>query len=135
NLEELKSASIQRLVEIEDVGEIVAQSIVEFFANPKMQEEVNALLKYVKIAYPKKENKVGVFTGEKVVLTGTLSNFTRSKAGEIIESLGGEILSGISKKTTLVLVGEDAGSKLKKAQALNIKIIDEEQFIKMIGGN
>ncbi|MBR2070437.1 MAG: NAD-dependent DNA ligase LigA, partial [Clostridia bacterium] len=135
NLEELKNANVERLIEIEDVGEIVAESIVEFFANPKKQEEVNALLKYVKIEYPKKDNKVGVFTGEKVVLTGTLANFTRSKAGEIIESLGGEILSGISKKTTLVLVGEDAGSKLKKAQALNIKIIDEEQFIKMIGGN
>ncbi|MBR2496319.1 MAG: NAD-dependent DNA ligase LigA, partial [Clostridia bacterium] len=135
NLEELKNANVERLIEIEDVGEIVAESIVEFFANPKKQEEVNALLKYVKIEYPKKDNKVGVFTGEKVVLTGTLANFTRSKAGEIIESLGGEILSGISKKTTLVLVGEDAGSKLKKAQALNIKIIDEQQFIKMIGGN
>ncbi len=135
NLEELKNANVERLIEIEDVGQIVAESIVEFFANPKMQEEVSKLLKYVKIAYPKKETNGGVFTGEKVVLTGTLSNFTRSKAGEIIESLGGEILSGISKKTTLVLVGEDAGSKLKKAQALNIKIIDEEQFIKMIGGN
>jgi DNA ligase (NAD+) len=69
-----------------------------------------------------------VFSGEKVVLTGTLMEFKRDDAAKIIENLGGEIQSSVSKKTTLVIAGESAGSKLEKARALNIKIIDEETF-------
>ena len=74
----------------------------------------------------------GVFSGEKVVLTGTLSKYTRDQASKIIEDLGGEIMSSVSKNTTLVLAGENAGSKLDKANALNIKILSETEFDEMI---
>ena len=85
----------------------------------------------VNIKY-QKETVQGVFSNEKVVLTGTLTDFKRDEASKIIESLGGEILSSVSKSTTMVLAGENAGSKLDKAKALNIKIIDEETFKSLI---
>ena len=74
----------------------------------------------------------GAFSGEKVVLTGTLKDFKRDEAAEIIESLGGETAGSVSKNTTLVIAGENAGSKLDKAVALGIKIIDEETFKNLI---
>ena len=76
--------------------------------------------------------KEGVFSGETVVLTGTLADFKRSEAQVIIESLGGETAGSVSKSTTMVLAGENAGSKLEKAKELGIKIIDEETFKDMI---
>ena len=85
----------------------------------------------VNIKY-QKEKAQGVFSNEKVVLTGTLTDFKRDEASKIIESLGGEILSSVSKSTTLVLAGENAGSKLDKAKKLGIKIIDEETFKMLI---
>ncbi len=81
----------------------------------------------VEIVY-EKQDKEGVFAGEKVVLTGTLNDFKRDEAGKIIENLGGEVLSSVTKATTLVLVGENAGSKLDKAKKLGVKIIDEQTF-------
>ena len=81
----------------------------------------------VKPIYEQKKGS-GVFAGEKVVLTGTLSDYKRDDAAKIIESLGGEIMSSVSKNTTLVLAGDNAGSKLDKARALNIKIISEDEF-------
>ena len=74
----------------------------------------------------------GIFDGEKVVLTGTLQDFKRDDAMRIIEGFGGEIMSSVSKKTTLVIAGENAGSKLEKAKSLGIKIIDEETFKMLI---
>lgn len=78
------------------------------------------------------EQKTGVFSGEKVVLTGTLSDYKRDQAGKIIEELGGEVQSSVSKTTTLVLAGENAGSKIDKAKKLGIKIIDEQTFKMLI---
>ena len=74
----------------------------------------------------------GIFDGERFVLTGTLSKYKRDEAAKIIESLGGEIMSSVSKNTTVVLAGESAGSKLEKAKKLGVKIIDEETFISLI---
>lgn len=130
----LSLASKEELLSIEDVGEIVADCIVSYFNCEENVKDVEELFNLgVSIIYPKK-NIDGVFSGEKVVLTGTLSEFTRDEAGKIIESLGGEIQSSVSKKTTIVLAGENAGSKLDKAKALNIKIIDEEYFKSLING-
>ena len=78
-----------------------------------------------------KEIVGGIFSGEKVVLTGSLKNYKRSEAGKIIEENGGEIMSSVSKQTTLVIAGEEAGSKLTKANELGIKVIDEEIFIEI----
>ncbi|HBF86287.1 MAG TPA: DNA ligase, partial [Clostridiales bacterium] len=78
-----------------------------------------------------KEVKEGVFSGENVVFTGTLTEFKRGDAGKIVEDNGGTVQSSVSKSTTLVVAGEAAGSKLDKARALGIKIIDEEEFKKL----
>ena len=78
------------------------------------------------------KKKGGVFAGEKVVLTGTLSGYKRDEAAEIIEKMGGSVAGSVSKNTTMVLAGENAGGKLDKARALGIKIIDEETFKTLI---
>ena len=80
------------------------------------------------------QEKKGPFLGKKVVLTGSLSHYTRSEASKIIESLGGEVSSTVSKTVNLVVAGEDAGSKLQKAQRLGIEIIDEQQFDSIVKG-
>ena len=81
----------------------------------------------------KRSGEGGAFAGEKVVLTGTLSRFKRDEAAAIIERLGGKVVGSVSKNTTLVLAGEEAGSKLDKARALGIKVIDENTFTEMAG--
>ncbi len=129
---ELANAKIEDFILIEDIGEIIAENLEKFFLDEQNIKEINALFELgVKIKYQKKAFG-GIFSGEKVVLTGTLSEFKRDEASKIIENLGGEILSSVSKNTTLLLAGESAGSKLEKAKKLGIKIIDEEQFKSMI---
>ena len=131
-IEQLMLVSKEQLIEVEDVGEIVADCIVNYFSNQDNVYQIQKLLELgVNIAY-EKEKKQGVFSGEKVVLTGTLQDYKRDDAAKIIEELGGEILSSVSKKTTMVLAGESAGSKLDKARALGIKIIDEDVFKSLI---
>lgn len=124
----LAHADKEMLVKIDDVGEIVAESVVDYFADENNLKDINALFELgVTVNYEKKGTG-GKFSGERVVLTGSLQDFTRDEAGKIIEDEGGEVLSSVSKKTTLVLAGENAGSKLEKARALGVKIIDEETF-------
>ena len=133
SIDELINASRERLLEIDEVGEVIADCVVDYFSKPENVDEIRELISLgVNIKYPTKNEKSGVFSGEKVVLTGTLLNFKRDEAGKIIENLGGEIMSSVSKNTTLVLAGDNAGSKLDKAKALNIKIIDEQTFISLI---
>jgi len=135
NIENLKNATKESLMTTEDIGEIMADGIVEYFNNEDNQKEIDELLSLgVKIQHVSTRGE-GVFSGEKVVLTGTLSTIKRDDAGKIITSLGGEVVSSVSKNTTLVIAGESAGSKLDKARALNIKIIGEEEFLKMIEKN
>lgn len=132
-LERVQAATREELVEMENVGEITADSILAFFAS---EENLAELAKLQALGVQIKEDAPvqteGVFAGEKVVLTGTLSGFKRSEAQKIIESLGGECLGSVTAKTTLVLAGEEAGSKLDKAKKLGIKIIGEEEFLAMI---
>ncbi|MEG9429543.1 MAG: NAD-dependent DNA ligase LigA [Christensenellaceae bacterium] len=129
----LKSATIDDLLAVEDIGAVIAQCVYDYFRDEKNIEEINKLLALgVKISAPATQNKEGVFGGEKVVLTGTLSRYKRDEAAKIIEREGGEIMSGVSKKTTLVLAGENAGSKLDKARVFGIKIIDETEFENLI---
>lgn len=132
DIENLKNATKEELIQIDDVGEVIADGIYKFFSDPANVSEIEKL--YAAGVKPIYENSVGggVFSGEKVVLTGTLSEFKRDEAAAIIEKLGGEIMSGVSKNTTLVIAGESAGSKLDKAKALGIKIIDEEKFKSLI---
>ncbi len=126
--DDLKNADYDSLISLSDVGEIMADGIVKYFSDEENLREIDKLFELgVSIKYDTAE-KQGVFSGEKVVLTGTLSEFKRDQAGKIITELGGEIQSSVSKTTTMVLAGESAGSKLDKAKKLGIKIIDEETF-------
>ena len=132
-LNALLTASKESLLAIDDVGEIVADCVFKYFNDTEMVDEINRLLDLdVEIIYENSNFGQGVFSGEKVVLTGTLFEFKRDDAAKIIESLGGEVQTGVSKKTTMVIAGESAGSKLDKAKALGIKIIDEETFKSLI---
>ncbi|MDE7380232.1 MAG: NAD-dependent DNA ligase LigA, partial [Clostridia bacterium] len=129
----LRTATEEELIALDDVGEITARAIVGWFADPVNAEELDALLEHVKISVLKKGDSSGIFGGQSVVLTGSLTDFTRSQAQKLIEERGGVCQSSVTSKTTLVIAGEAAGSKLDKAQKLGIKIIDEQQFKQMLG--
>ena len=132
SIDEFSKATKERLLQIPEVGEIIASDIVDYFANPTNLAEINTLLSLGVTPKIEKKSQSGVFANEKVVLTGSLSDFTRSQASKLIEERGGEIMSSVSKATTLVLAGESAGSKLDKAKKLGVKIIDEDEFKRLI---
>ncbi len=132
SIDNLTSASIEELSLLQDVGEIIAKCIYSFFKEEQNIEEINKLFSLGVTPIFNSTKGDGVFSGEKVVLTGTLFDFKRDEAGKIIEKLGGTVVSSVSKNTTLVLAGENAGSKLDKARALNIKIISEDDFKRLI---
>ena len=133
SVESLKNADKESLLELENIGEITAEAILNWFRDEKNLEELNALLAAgVTPQTNKNVQKDGIFAGQSVVLTGTLQNFKRSEAQKFIEERGGECQSSVTSKTTLVIAGEAAGSKLEKAQKLGIKIIGEEEFSQML---
>ena len=119
---------------MDDVGEIVADSIVSFFADPANNRLVDALLAAgVAPKWEAKDTSDGPFAGMTVVVTGTLSSMGRSEAEAAIRDGGGKAAGSVSKKTSLVVAGENAGSKLAKAQALGVKVIGEADFLEMLG--
>ncbi len=132
SVEALRGATVEDLTALDDVGEITANAIVNWFKDEENAKEVDALLNKVRIRVKEKAVTSGIFAGQSVVLTGTLSTYKRSEAQKIIEDNGGECQSAVTSKTTLVIAGEAAGSKLAKAQKLGIKIIDEAEFKAMI---
>ncbi len=135
SMENLSSASAEELLALEDIGEITAEAIVNWFKDEKNVKEIDALFAVgVKPTTVEKPVISSIFAGQLVVLTGTLQNFKRSQAQKIIEENGGECQSSVTAKTTLVIAGEAAGSKLDKAQKLGIKIIDEAEFENLING-
>ncbi|MBO7186822.1 MAG: NAD-dependent DNA ligase LigA, partial [Clostridia bacterium] len=135
NLDALKSATVEELNQIEDVGDIMAQGIYSYFHNEENLLEIDELLKLgVNIKHVSSRGE-GVFSAEKVVLTGTLLKIKRDEASKLISLNGGEVVSSVSKKTTLVIAGESAGSKLDKANALGIKVIGEDEFFEMLNKN
>lgn len=132
DIENLFSATKEELVSIEDFGEITADDVINFFSHSQTKELVEKLKSAgVKTRY-EKEKKGDIFGGLTFVLTGTLPTLSRSEASKIIESYGGKCASSVSKNTDFVLAGDAAGSKLTKAEALGIKIIDEDGLMKMI---
>ena len=133
SVEALRKASREELTAMDDVGEIVADSVVGFFEDPANARLVDALLAAgVKPAWEKKDTSGGAFAGMTVVVTGTLSSMGRSEAEEAIRSRGGKAAGSVSKKTSLVVAGESAGSKLTKAQALGVRVIGEAEFMEML---
>lgn len=132
-MDKLSNASSEMLTFIEDIGEITANSIQEFFT----QDQTKDLLKKLKSAgvnmkQVEDEESDERFLGKIFVLTGALENYTRDEASEIIEKFGGKVSGSVSKKTSYVLAGEDAGSKLVKAQNLGVTVITEQEFKEMI---
>lgn len=130
--DDLKNASIEELSAIRDVGEIMAKGIFDFFQNANNLSDIDKLFERgVKIKY-EDVSTAGKFVGKKFVLTGTLENYSRLEAQKLIENEGGECSSSVSKNTDYVLAGENAGSKLDKAQALGVPILSEQQFLDML---
>lgn len=132
SIDELMNASTEEIAEIDGFGLIMAQSVVEFFSHNESRELIKRLKELGVNTVSKKEVKGSIFEGKTFVLTGTLPTMTRSEATKIIESFAGKVSSSVSKKTDYVLAGEDAGSKLKKANDLGVTVISEEEFKGMI---
>ena len=134
SMESLQKATVEELVEMENIGEITAQNIVEYFASESNLAELAALVAQgVAPVWEEKELADGAFKGESVVLTGTLQKYKRSEAQKLIEARGGVCQSSVTKTTTLVVAGEDAGSKLEKAKKLGIRVIGEAELEEMLG--
>lgn len=133
SIDGLMNASLEDLIETDDVGDITAESIYEFFKQEQTIDLINKLKNVnVNMKLNEEENTDNRFEGKTFVLTGSLEEFTRDEASKIIESHGGKTSSSVSKKTDYVLAGEEAGSKLTKAESLGIKIISEQEFKEMI---
>ena len=133
NIDNLANASIEELSEVEEIGPIMANSIKEFFSQEQTKDLIIRLKQAgVNTERIKDENQDNRFEGKVFVLTGSLDKYSREEASEIIEKFGGKTSSSVSKKTSYLLAGEDAGSKLTKAQSLGINIITEQEFIEMI---
>ena len=131
-MDRIVNASVEEILEIDGFGEIMAESVSEFFKNEKSRSLI-ASLKDAGVNM----NSLSVitdsrFSGKTFVLTGTLASLTRAQASKIIEGFGGKTSSSVSKKTSYVLAGDAAGSKLEKANALGVEVISEAQFQEMI---
>ena len=133
SLENLEKATFEELVSVQDVGDIVARSIIELFKEERTLKVINELLSLgVNPHYEKKEVLESPFMGKTVVVTGTLENYSRTSIKEKLESLGAKVSGSVSKKTDFVIAGEAAGSKYDKAKSLGVTILSEEEFENMI---
>lgn len=132
-IEALRSATVEQLTEVPDVGEIVARSIVEFFADPSIATQVDRLLAHGVKPRPEEVQQDSPISGKTIVVTGTLEKLDRRQAEALIESFGGKAAGSVSKKTDYVLAGESAGSKLTKARELGVRVLNEQEFFELIG--
>lgn len=133
-LEALRNADKESLLAIDDVGEIVAESVIDFFADPSICAQVDALLRHGVSPRPEQaQAQTSPIAGKTVVVTGTLPTMDRREAEQLIERLGGKASGSVSKKTHYVLAGENAGSKLAKALELGVPVLDEASFLQLIG--
>lgn len=135
DIEKFFESDEEELTGVEDIGEITAHNVIEYFKNPETRVIVDELKSFgVLTVLEKTESELpDMFSGMTFVLTGTLASLKRSEAESMIESRGGKTSSSVSKKTNYLLAGTDPGSKYTKAQTLGIKIIDEAEFMRMIG--
>ena len=133
NIDKLMSAGYEDLVKIQDIGEVIADSVYKFFKEEKNINTINELkLLGVNMEYKGNESIDDNFNNKTFVLTGTLSKLTRDEASIEIENRGGKVTSSVTKKTDYVIVGENPGSKYQKAKDLNINILNEEEFLNML---
>jgi len=122
-----------KLTLVEGVGEVVAAAIIEFFKEPHNREAVAALLAEVRPEAVERPAATSALAGKTVVFTGTLERMTREEAEEMADRLGAKVAASVSKRTSLVVAGPGAGSKLKKAEAFGIEVIDEEEWLRRAG--
>ena len=132
SVEAVAALTREELVAVDNVGEVTANSVTAYFADEENRAEIERLFACGVRPYVRKKPAGGAFAGQSVVLTGTLASMSRPEAQKKIEALGGECQSAVSGKTTLVVAGEKAGSKLEKAKKLNVPVIGEEEFLKML---
>lgn len=133
-LDALKNASLEELQSVPEVGEIVSHSIYDFFRDPKALEQIERLRAAgLNFTQPKKELAGNILDGKTLVFTGELKTMTRSEAELLAKEYGGKASGSVSKKTAYVVAGEEAGSKLKKAQELGVPVLTEEEFLRLIG--
>lgn len=133
NLDDLKAATVDDLICVDDIGAIVATSIVEYFADPDNVLNINKLFDAgVTIKQPEQTTSNPNFAGKTVVLTGTLNNFTRPDLTKKLQNMGANVTSSVSKNTDMVIVGADAGSKLAKAQQLGVRIVLEDELLNLL---
>lgn len=133
SIEGLKSATFDELVSVQDIGDIVAKCVLEFFHEEKVLDTIDELLKLgVNPSFEEQVIAESLFNGKTVVVTGTLQNYSRGEIKAKLESLGAKVSGSVSKKTDYVIAGEEAGSKLTKAQDLGVTVLSEEEFEKMI---
>jgi DNA ligase (NAD+) len=136
-LDDLFATSVERLQEVNEVGEVIAESIFHWHDDPvnrKLVDRLRAAGLNFNSALYNPSAALGPFAGKTFVLTGTLPTLKREEAAAKIEALGGKVSGSVSKKTDYVVAGEDAGSKLEKARKLGVPVIDEAEFLKLCGG-
>jgi DNA ligase (NAD+) len=130
-MERLQAAPVEQIAEIRGVGLVIAEAVAGFFRekrNARLIERLEA--RGVNMKEPTAVEAGGPLTGQTFVITGTLPSLSRQDATRLIESAGGHVADGVSKRTTAVVVGADAGSKLDKARALGIPVIDEAELLR-----
>ena len=133
SIDGLKEATFEELISVSDVGDIVAKCVLEFFHEEKVINTINELLALgIAPIYKEKEVIESGFSGKTVVVTGTMQKYSRPEIKSKLESLGARVSGSVSKKTDYVIAGEEAGSKLTKAQELGVTVITEDEFEKMI---
>lgn len=139
DLQKVMEASAEELIQLPDIGEIVAESIVSYFADSRIQNSIERLLRSgIRPSVPDRPQEAAgdsPFSGKTVVLTGTLSEMGRSEAKKLLEELGAKVTGSVSKNTDFLIAGESAGSKLAKAKELGVRVMDEAELIAALGQN
>ena len=132
SVEKISSLTLEELTALENIGEVTANAILDFFSEGENREEIERLAALGVQPIVKEKPAFGAFAGKNVVLTGSLSSMSRTEAQKLIEEQGGTAQSAVTSKTHLVVAGEKAGSKLEKAKKLNITVIGEEEFLRLL---
>ncbi|HMS03806.1 MAG TPA: helix-hairpin-helix domain-containing protein, partial [Gemmatimonadaceae bacterium] len=134
-LDALAAASLEEITAVRGIGEVIAQSVRRFFDDPTSQALLEKLRGHgLTFSEPEAQQASATLEGATVVITGTLPTLSRSDATELVERAGGRVTGSVSKKTTFVVAGADAGSKLEKAQALGVEVIDEAELRRRVAG-
>ena len=133
SLQAIRKADEESLAGVDQIGPVMAKSVYEYFRNADSVKIIDEMLAAGVRAEHESMRKSDVLAGKTIVLTGTLETMTRNQAKQAIVEAGGKVSSSVSKKTDYVLAGTEAGSKLDKAKKLGVKVIDEKEFLKMVG--